>query len=657
MSGFCRKRSVLVLGGWFPALLVISLMLSRTVFGQINSPRPAPEMQAAGPPARDLTLREMLQRVLDYNESVQMKMLEAEISGKTVKAESGIFEPAVVASVDHVDSKRPNNIQEQRSLMTSELDERNNLYNGGLEFLSPIGSKFKLGVSLRELQNNLQKQGSIITSGTNHINHEYETFIGLSVVQPLLKNFGVNATTVRIRLAAAASDLAFQDYRRQLMLTVGRAEAAYWDLYLTQEQERIASESVSIAEGILSDNRNRLKVGRSSELEVLQAEAGLSLRQARRSEAQTKRVQGVTELATLLSERGFVTNASLKAVDRPAIREVPLSYFDSSQLAYELNPDYLSRKIQIQQESIRLAYARNQRWPELDLKANYGFNGLGQSPSESWYDVDHQDFPAWSVGVEMRIPVTGGIKERNELEAARLGHKRALLGLKEVEVQIANALDSALHKVRSYLDNVRTYQKAVDFYQELIASLLERLKVGRIDSLTVLENEEKLFEAKIAALENLIQYQKAFLETELVTGSTLQVRNLELTKNQLRAKTAAYLEERLSAVALEKYAREAARRYDEDLSPSSLTTRKALDVLHQEIKEQDLQAQRKAVDLLRERIQQQESGPSAAPSSQGTPSPAAPATQDSEVQRKALEILRQKMQETGNTPPAENRLP
>ena len=109
-----------------------------------------------------MTLQEVDRRVVDVNESIQMKMLDAEISRKTVKAEEGIYEPQVVANVTHLDSQRPNNIQEQRSLLSAELDERNNLYDGGLEFLSPIGSKFRVGVSFRDLHNNLQQQRSLV---------------------------------------------------------------------------------------------------------------------------------------------------------------------------------------------------------------------------------------------------------------------------------------------------------------------------------------------------------------------------------------------------------------------------------------------------------------------------------------------------------------
>lgn len=93
--------------------------------------------------------------------------------------------------------------------------------------------------------------------------------------------------------------------------------------------------------------------------------------------------------------------------------------------AIEANPDYLSRRKQIESSRIRLAYAQNQRWPQLDLKASYGLNGIGDSPSSSFDQITHSEFPAWSLGVELRIPLAGGIKSRAELAGAKLGSNRA----------------------------------------------------------------------------------------------------------------------------------------------------------------------------------------------------------------------------------------
>lgn len=64
-----------------------------------------------------------------------------------------------------------------------------------------------------------------------------------------------------------------------------------------------------------------------------------------------------------------------------------------------------------------------------------------------------------------------------------------------------------------------------------------------IDSKTVLDTEEKFFQARMAHLENLIAYKKALLEFELVKGTTLIDRNVDLTKAQLQGLTEKLLAE------------------------------------------------------------------------------------------------------------------
>src|SRR5206468_3835220 len=102
-----------------------------------------------------------------------------------------------------------------------------------------------------------------------------------------------------VRLAALGSDIAFQDYRRQMMIIVSTAEASYWSLYLAQEQVRFFQESVATAEKILNDNRARVQAGKSSELEVLEAQAGLALRRSKLSEAEEKLYEAINKVLTL----------------------------------------------------------------------------------------------------------------------------------------------------------------------------------------------------------------------------------------------------------------------------------------------------------------------------------------------------------------------
>jgi outer membrane protein TolC len=487
--------------------------------------------------ALDLTLSNLLAQVLEHNETIQAKLLEMEVSRRRARAEYGIFEPELFGSAEHVVNNRENTVEQQRNTLSETFDERNNVYQGGIEGMGPSGLRVRLGYSLRDLENNLQDQ--FVSRGAT--NGEFQSFFGFNLTQPLLKNRGPAATLAGIRIAAIGSDIAFHEYRRQLMITLGTAEAYYWNLFLAQEQVGYFRESVGTAEKILHDNRQRFEAGRSSELEILEAESGVALRKSKLSEAEQKLYEAVARVLSLYSQTVITANRLIRAVDRPRLQPAKLDFFSAWRTANEMNPDYQVQRLKVMQEGGRLGYARNQRLLELNLKGSYGLNGLGETPGDSWEDIEKGGFPSWSFGVELRVPLGGGIKTANELAAARLRVRAAELGLREVETQIANAVDTAMHKIRSAQASVEGYQTLVAFNQNLLDSALVRLEVGRMESRKVLEIEADLFEARTSLAEALVQYQRAELELELVQGAMLRKRNLEFTQNQLGKRTAELL--------------------------------------------------------------------------------------------------------------------
>src|SRR5439155_15873177 len=99
----------------------------------------------AQPAAADLTMDIFLKRVLERNESLQAKMLEVEINRRKARGEYGAFEPEVFGSVSREANKRENTAEQATSQLSDQFNERNNIYQGGLETLVPTGAKVRLG--------------------------------------------------------------------------------------------------------------------------------------------------------------------------------------------------------------------------------------------------------------------------------------------------------------------------------------------------------------------------------------------------------------------------------------------------------------------------------------------------------------------------------
>ncbi len=497
----------------------------------------------------DLKLDAYLQQVVQHNESVQAQMLEAEVSHRKNKAEVGVFEPQFKASVTYEANRRTNDVSQAAAQNNQGIFEENNtLYDSGIESLLPTGGKIRLGYSLNNLGNNLDPNASLFTSPTNHFwNRQYQSFAGATFTQPLLKNAGLTPTLANLRLSALDSDISFQEYRRQLMLTIFKAEEAYWNLYFSQEQVHFFDQSISVAQNVLDDSREKLKSGQGSELDVMEAQSALALRSTKRNYALQDYYDATQNLQVLMGSPppplpGPPFGLAFAVVGPPCETNPANSYSRNFQEAFSLNPDYLIQQIKIKEELLHVGVAKNQLLPELNFLGAYGFNGLGTSPGNSWDSINSGAYPSWSIGVELSVPLGGNIKGRNVYGASKLSLAEAYVRFKGVQTEISYGLNTSIQKAAAWEQSIQSYETVVHYNEELLKTQLQRLKAGRVDGHKVLEVEADLLDARQEFANALTQYQRALNQVELATGSILENRNMDLTRPELRRRTEALLD-------------------------------------------------------------------------------------------------------------------
>ncbi len=489
--------------------------------------------------AVDLKLRDYLQQVVQQNESVKAQALETEINRRKARSEYGAFEPQLETSYLREGNKRTNDIQ-QAAQQNGQgfFSERNSIYDGGIEALIPTGGKVRIGATMSDLVNNISPSVFLVSTNQPFF-QQYQAFWGATFTQPLLKDAGFGATLAPLRLAALDSDIAFQQYRRQLMLTVYQAEGAYWNLFFAQEQVRFFDQSVSVAQDVLDDSRQKVRAGQGAELEVLEAQSALALRNTKRNDAVQNYYDALGHLQVLTGtapdpSRAGSGSPPYRAADNPRTTNAPPSYGDGFVVAMASNPDFLIQQIKINEERVRFGIAKNQLLPELDLKAAYGFNGLGANPSDAWAVADTGDFPSWSVGVQFTLPLGGNIKGRNQYKAAQLSLQEADLNLKGIQTQIGNSLSISIQKASAWRQSITNYETVERYNEELLQTELARLKAGTVEPHKVLEVEAELLDSRQELAGALTRYRNALLEIELTDGVILQNRGLDVTRQGLR---------------------------------------------------------------------------------------------------------------------------
>ncbi len=471
----------------------------------------------------ELSLADSRELVLRQNLEIASQRLQLQGAQALYEGEKRAFwEPVLVLSGQRERNERENNTEQFISQGVEDFEETNSSYQLAVEQPIGTGGDLRFSYVLRNLQNNLREQRDL-----EGIEREYEGFMGVVLTQPLLRNAGVNNSRAMIRMAREESEVAFQEWRRQMMQAVGSAEAAYWDLEISQRRVALREASVRVAEQVLEDNRARLEAGRGAEVEVQQAEAGLAVRQTQLLEARQALVEASNRLRTFFSESIRNRDFLIRATDTPALREMavdPLPLFDEAMM---LHPDVLIRKHRLAQQEIRTDFTRNQQLPEVNLTGSYGFNSLGETSSDAVSEAWGGDFVSWSVGVQVRMPLGGNARGHGEYQASRLRLQQEQTGLQATEVALMNQLSSSVRRVENNLAQARNYQRVAELNAQLLETELARLEAGQSDSRKVLDTEERLTEALEAEATSITRFMVGLLELDLSSGTLLRARDMD----------------------------------------------------------------------------------------------------------------------------------
>jgi len=462
------------------------------------TPKHATETSAKG-----MGISELIRLVVEQNQ--QSKRQGAQFSIKQAEEDKthAIFEPDFVTTLRLEDNEQRNTVQETvNRLLKPIYNERNWNYSASIEGVVPTGARYNLG------------------------------YLGLSLVQPLLKNAGTATTRTEIDVAQLETRASFQDYRQERMKTVSDAAFTYWEHYQAQQKIILRQDSVRIAEQMLKDNQERVRTGKMAETEVLEAMVGTASRQSLLSEAEQELLDSTNRLKSVLSIKTLDKNLAIDVNETPVTSPPPSNPETIMQKAFELRPDYLAALERLRQADIKIAYAENQSWPELDLIASYGLNGLDFSRSDSWQQIEDTDYASWAVGIEFRLPLQGGIDTDSDLKKSRLEKSQLLWELKDIEVAMANEIDTVVHKINSAKKRLDYANSIVIMQEQLLAAEIARLQAGKSQSRLVLEKEDNYRIAQEEAIENLVRLQTALVDQALAEGSLLLNNDVELTERE-----------------------------------------------------------------------------------------------------------------------------
>jgi len=451
-----------------------------------------------------------LQRNLD----LRALEFEARAGDALVRKGYGIYDPQVQLTVAEGEGRERTNL-----IFISETEANIVKYR---DLNLSVSQLLPLGARLSAFFTNLREDSN---STSRLFNPSYQAELGLSLVQPLLRDFGRTVTESPILLATRDRSIAFQDLRQEAFDLVRDVRHLYYEALSLRDQMAYRESSVALAERVLEENRARLDAGVLPAVEVLEAEVGLQLRQRELLDARRLYEDALDRFGVLLNTESPTDLAEPPPVAADVVVDDGIA-FDH---AREKRPDLLRQVEEIERRRIECEVARNRLLPALDLGATYSHKGLGQNVDDAFDDIGSNDFRNWEVAFNFSYPI-GNREARNEYRRIELLLKNLHARLAQLCRQTRREIRSARRFVEVSRKKVEVTEKGRELAREQLRTLLGRLSVGLATTRDVLEGEEDLARARTDQIAARAEYGQSITNYLWVTGTLLAQRGVDIAE-------------------------------------------------------------------------------------------------------------------------------
>ena len=406
------------------------------------------------------------------------------------------------------------------------FEQRNHTARLGLAKKFETGTIVELGTTTRVLDNTLNR------GTTSLFNPEWETFTGLTLTQPLLRDWGPQANTAQIRVAQANARVADLEWQSRTAQVVAEVMRRYYDVIFTLENLAVQRESISLAEKLRNDTQARGREGVAAANDVMVAEAGVYQRMEDALEAEMLYIERQNTLQLLFKtpEEVIAQSSRIQPVDslRATVPALSRATLVNTALAERYEVRQAEELINV--KSAELDYATNQSRPRLDLVASGGYHGLDGDLGGSYgYAADGQG-PEWSAGVQFSMPLN-----QDNLQAQRRAAKdektRAYIRRGEARLRVALEVDTVLSRLQMDSQRLAATRKSREAAALSAEAGLKRLNEGVTTSFEVLQLQEDYSKARSREFAALADLNKAMVDLQLATGTLLQQQGVVVVSN------------------------------------------------------------------------------------------------------------------------------
>ena len=474
-----------------------------------------------------LSLNDALSTAMRNNLGVELQGYDYRMAGESLRSNYGIYDWFGTATVERRSAEGA--VISQAEPNKQKVD----LFNFGVQQNLPAGGNYAVGLNTSRVET---------VGGFVGVSPAYRPNAFLSVNQPLLRNFGLDVTRRGILIARNTLGINREAFRTALMNTAEGVEQAYLNLIYSRRAVEVVKETLFLARDQARITQIRIDVGASAPLDILQPRVTIATQEEQLILAVARVRDAEDQLRALM-------NLPREEWDKPILPTQDVTYTPMTvdqnaavARALELRPELRQARLTTETRRVQYVYARNQRLPQLDLNIDYGLAGVGGRSrdidpdtgvvtirdtglGDALSQVFANDFPSWTVGVQVGVPFTN-IGARAEARRAQLNLESSKVEQEQTEQTVTLAVRAAARDVDTAARTIVASRTARDAAERNLEAERRRYENGMTTNFQVLQIQQQLSDSRVRELQALVGYNQAVAAYHRQVGDILEVRGI-----------------------------------------------------------------------------------------------------------------------------------
>ncbi|MBW2256523.1 MAG: TolC family protein, partial [Deltaproteobacteria bacterium] len=304
-----------------------------------------------------LSVEDAITMAIENNLDVEIARFTPLIADLDHTSAWGAYDPNAFGSFEYASGKTP--VATALLLNTTLSIERETTGAAGVTGLIPrLGAQYEIAYGGRKLLSN---------SSIQSLSPEYRANLLGSLTLPLLKGAWWGEPWVAVKQTDIGSEIADQEFRRNLMDLTRATKDAYWSVSAAGEQRRVAQKSLEARQGLLDQTEAQYEVGVVSRVEVTEAEAGLAEGEVGVIVTENQYRTTQDRLIDLVLGPNLTPDSRLEIRPTDSPEEVvtyAVNPEEANRKALAHRPEIASARRSIEQQEIELKFRKNQRLPQ-----------------------------------------------------------------------------------------------------------------------------------------------------------------------------------------------------------------------------------------------------------------------------------------------------